>query len=72
MEICSMLFFIARKCQPEIWPQRPTYFAAVIAMHYIGGGGWVGGGGISVERVACPWGGGLTFVLNYLMANGKG
>ncbi len=49
--------------QREIWPQRPMYFAATIAIHH------------SAARGVAWWhipGGGLTLVLTWLKAGGGG
>ncbi len=63
----------------EIWPQRPMYFAATIAIHHsggvalsMGGGTFHGGGGNFYGGVALFMGGGLTLVLTWLKASRGG
>ena len=54
----------------EIWPQRPRYFAATIAMQYARGGGTMHNqwrDGVTVEGARTSVGGGLTLVLTWLM-----
>ncbi len=49
--------------QLEIWPQRPMYFAATIAIHHSAARGvaLTMGGGTFHRGVAYPWGGGFDF-----------
>ncbi len=77
--MCFQILFENTRTELEIWPQRPMYFAATIAIHHSGGGGTFHGGVVLSMGVALfigggtfPWGGGLTLVLTWLMTGGGG
>ena len=62
--------YCSQQNTPEIWPQRPRYFAAAILIHMVVSRGWhiMGGWHISLGGGLCP-GGGLTLVLTWLMTS---